>query len=223
MGSPSPTLQELLDRPRDDRLILQFSTAAPDWRFDKLPERLKKFPFGLMFNKNWGSGMIRRANHSPFSHIDMVMKDGTLLGASDSPDAPHIHGNPRGVAQRPFNYQEFAYRRQMVLLTDRADDIRRIAVSQLNKGFDNSALKDFVSDAFPGMRDWRLTDSWFCAELVVWSMEVGGFWGAKILPWPKNRVSPTDILLMLLNDDRWLNRETFWKPIPDLPLGPHET
>ena len=219
---PSPTLKELLDRPRDDRLILQFSTAAPSWR-GHTPERLKRFPFRLAFDRNYGSELIRRANHSPFSHIDMLMKDGTLVGASDSPDAPYIHGNPRGVAQRPFDYQEFAYRRQMILLTDRADDIRRIWVSQLGKAFDNSALKDFVSDSFPGLRDWRLTDSWFCAEGAVWSMEMGGFWGAKMLPWPKNRVSPTDILLMCLTDDRWLNRESFWSPIPGLVLGPHET
>lgn len=219
----SPTIQELLDRPKDDRLVLQFSTAAPDWRFESIPKLLKKFPFKLAFDKNFGSDLIRRAGHSPFSHIDMLTKTGSMIGASDSPDAPVLHGNPRGVAERPFNYQEFAYRRQMVIDTNRADDIRRIAVSQLGKGFDNSALKDFVSSAFPGMRDWRLTDSWFCAELVVWSMEVGGFWGSKMLLWPKNRVSPTDILLMLLNDDRWINRETFWKPIPGLELGPHET
>jgi hypothetical protein len=218
----SPTIQELLERPRDDRLILQFSTAAPDWRFEHIPKALKKFPFKLAFDKNAFSGLIRRANHSPFSHIDMVLKDGTLLGASDSPDAPVIHGNPRGVAQRPFDYQEFAYRRQMILLTDRADDIRRIWVSQLGKSFDNSALKDFASDAFPGLRDWRLTDSWFCAEGVVWSMETGGFWGYKQLLWPKNRVSPTDILLMLLNDERWINRETFWRLVEGLKLGSNE-
>ena len=126
-------------------------------------------------------------------------------------------------AQRPVDYQEFAYRRQMILATERADDIRRIAVSQLGKSFDNSAIKDFVSDSFPGLRDWRLTDSWFCAELAVWAMETGGYWGPNRLPWPKNRVSPTDILLMLLNDARWTNREEFWLPIPGLVLGPHET
>jgi hypothetical protein len=217
----SVTLKELLDRPRDDRLILQFSTSAPDWRFN-VPGFLKRFPFKLAFDKNFFSGLIRRANHSPFSHCDLLLKDGTLLGASDSPDAPVIHGNPRGVAQRPFNYQEFAYRRQMIIATPRADDIRRIAVSQLGKGFDNSSLTDFVSDSFPGQRDWRLSDVWFCAELCAYSMEVGGFWQPKPLIWPRNRVSPTDLLLVCLMDDRWLNREDFWKPIPGLQLGPSE-
>ena len=96
-------------------------------------------------------------------------------------------------------------------------------VSQLGKDFDNSSLRDFISDSFPGQRNWRLQDNFFCAELVVWSMEVGGFWGAKSLLWPKNRVSPTDICLMLLNDDRWINRDSFWLKIPGLELGPNET
>ena len=200
------TLNELLERPRDDRLILQFSTAAKEWK-PRTPEFAKRFPLSLMFNKNWGSGLIRRANHSPFSHINILLKDGTLLGASNSPDAPTIHGNSRGVAQRPFDYQRFAYRRQMVLMTERADNIRQMAVTQLGKNFDNSALRDFISDSFPGLRDWRLNESWFCAELVVWAMETGGFWQPKQLIWPRNRVSPTNILLVCLMDDRWVNRD----------------
>jgi hypothetical protein len=215
------TLKELLQRPREDRLILQFSTAAPIWKHERLPNVLKKFPQRLLFDKNWGSGLIRRACHSPFSHVDILLKDGTLLGASNSPDAPFIHGNPCGVAQRPFDYQPFAYRRQMYIATERADDIRRIATTQLGKSFDNSALKDFMSDSFPGHRDWRLTDSWFCAELVMWAMEAGYMWDGA-LPWPRNRVSPTDILMMMLGDERWFNKETFWQPVPGLVLGPGE-
>jgi|GEM_PF-532454 len=217
------SFEELLARPRDDRLILQFSTAAPDWRFERLPALCKKWPISMMFNKNWGSALIRRACHSPFSHVDMLMKDGTLLGASNSPFAPFIHGNPCGVASRPMDYQKFAYRRQMILATERADDIRRLWSTQLGKGYDNSAIRDFASDKFPGQRDWRLNDSWFCAEGVVWAMETGHFWGPEPLRWPKNRVSPTDILMMCIHDPRWLNRDTFWKPIPGLVLGEGET
>jgi hypothetical protein len=220
---PETTLNELLERPREDTLILQFSTAAPDWKYKHLPRFCKRWPISMMFNKNWGSGLIRRACHSPFSHVDMVMKDGTLVGASDSPWAPYIHGNPRGVASRPMDYQLFAYRRQMILATDRADDIRRLWVSQLGKGYDTDALKDMIADSFPGQRDWRLNDSWFCAEGILWAMEAGYFWGPPPVPWPKNRVSPTDILMMCINDPRWLNRDTFWLPIPGLVLGPGET
>ena len=220
--SHESTLKELLARPRVDRIILQFSTAAKDWK-PHTPEFCKTFPISMMFNKNWGSGLIRRANHSPFSHVDILMKDGSLLGASDSPNAPVIQGNPRGVAARPFDYQPFAYRRQMILATERADDIRRMAATQLGKSFDRSALRDFISDSFPGHRDWRLNESWFCAELIVWAMETGGFWQPKTLIWPRNRVSPTDILLVCLMDDRWVNRDSFWQPIPNLELGLNES
>jgi hypothetical protein len=222
MANPT-TLDELLARPRDNRLILQFSTAAPDWKYKHLPRFCKRWPISMLFNKNWGSGMIRRANHSPFSHVDILMKDGSLVGASDSPWAPYIHGNPRGVASRPMDYQLFAYRRQMVLETDRAEDIRRMVITQLGKSYDGGSLKDMISDKFPGDRDWRLTDSWFCSELAAWAMETGHFWGPQQLRWPKNRVSPTDLLLMCIHDERWLNRDTFWQPIPGLVLGEGET
>ena len=213
---------DLIARPREDRLTLRFSTAAPIWR-KRTPAFIKqKWPIKVAFDKNWGSELIRRTCHSPFSHVDMVMKDGTLLGASNDPHAPFVHGNPRGVATRPPDYQPFAYRRQMILATNRADDIRRMAITQLGKGYDNSAMWRFIDDQFPGARDWRLNENWFCSELIVWAMETGHFWGPKSLHWPKNRCTPTDLLLMLLNDQRWLNREVFWDPIPGLTLGPGE-
>jgi hypothetical protein len=67
----------------------------------------------LLFSTStaWQSAVIRRICHSPFSHLDVVLPDGNLLGSSDSPKAPHIEGNPRGVAVRPPEYQEFGIRR----------------------------------------------------------------------------------------------------------------
>ena len=150
------------------------------------------------------------------------MKDGSLLGASNSPHAPVIQGNPRGVAARPANYHKFAYRRQMILATPRADDIRRLWATQLGKPYDGTVMNDFLSDAFPGSRDWRLDETWFCSEGVMWAMEAGYFWGPPPVNWPKNRVSPTDLLLMLATDERWINKDTFWKPIPGLELEPWE-
>lgn len=155
-----------------------------------------------------------------------MLEDGNLLGASNHPSGPIVasypESNPSGVAVRPPDYQHFRYRRRMILSTPRADDVRSIALSQLGKGFDNSSLRDFVNDRFPDERDWRLDDHWFCAELVVWAMETAGMFDGP-LRWPKNRVSPTDVLLLLLLDHRWLNRDTFWLPIPNLVLGPDET
>jgi hypothetical protein len=207
---------------KDDLLVIQFSTAAPIWR-GWMPERLRQPSklYSIVGDKNWASGMIRRSCHSPFSHVDLVMKDGNLLGASDYQDAPVISGNARGVAIRPPDYGPFAYRRQMQIKTPRADDVINVAATQLGKHFDNGSLWDMISDHFPGQRDWRMDDSWFCAELVLWAMEASAVFGGP-LRWPKNRVSPTDILMLFLTDARWVNRDQFWHPVPGLKLGPNE-
>jgi hypothetical protein len=148
--------------------------------------------------------------HSPFSHCDIVLPDGSMLGASDSPGVPVIRGNPRGVAIRPNKYEDYGLRRRMIIETEKADDIIAFAMSQLGKPFDNSALYSFWSDAVPGARDWHNPDMWFCAELIVCSLESGGFWSAAPAQWPKNRISPSDIFMLLLFDPRWTNRQTFW-------------
>lgn len=168
---------------------------------------------------NWVSALIRRLCHSPFSHVDFVLDDGSLLGASDNAQAPVLKGNPRGVAIRPPDYQAFGVRRRMVIKTDKADAIVNCALTQLGKPFDSSALHDFFNDAFPGVRDWQENGRWFCAELVIWAFETGGYWLPTELLWPKNRVSPTDIFLIFLMDSNWSNRDTFWSPIHNLVLG----
>jgi hypothetical protein len=170
---------------------------------------------------NWASALIRRMCHSPFSHIDFLLADGSLLGASDNPSAPVLRGNPRGVAIRPGQppYQEFGVKRQMVIQTSKASAILDAAMTQLGKPFDSDALHDFFSDSFPGVRDWRDKGMWFCAELVVWCFEEAGYWQPKELLWPKNRVSPTDIFLIFMFDPNWSNRETFWSPVHIISHG----
>ena len=186
-----------------EHLILQFSTSA-----DTLA--------------NWASAAIRRLNHSPFSHVDFVLPDGNMLGASDQgAHSPCILGNPQGVAVRPPDYQVFGLRRRMILRTDKADAVIAAAMVDLGAAFDDTSLWDFLSSQFPGARDWRTPGKWFCSEHKLCKLEDGGFFAYK-LPWPKNRVSPTDLLLLLLMDERWTNRETFWNPVEGLPLGPGE-
>lgn len=185
-----------------NEVILQFSTSE-----DSLA--------------NWASALIRRLCHSPFSHVDFSLPGNELLGASDNPHAPVLMGNPRGVAIRPWNYQSFGIRRQMVIETNKADSIITMAKSQLGKPFDSTALHDFFSDSFPGMRDWRENGHWFCAELVIWAFEQAGYWHHDLL-WPKNRVSPTDIFLIFLTDQNWVNRATFWSPVMGMQIGAHE-
>lgn len=94
----------------------------------------------------WQSAIIRTLCHSPFSHIDILLSSGNLLGASDSPDAPVIKGNPRGVAVRPPDYQEFGLRCNAIIQTPWADTIINKAMSQLDKPFDHGALYNFLID-----------------------------------------------------------------------------
>src|SRR4029077_1703728 len=85
---------------------------------------------------NWASAAIRRLCHSPFSHVDYLLPDGNLLGASDQgPKSPCIAGNPQGVAIRPPHYQKFGIRRDMAPGTDRAEEILNVAKTQLGKPF----------------------------------------------------------------------------------------
>jgi hypothetical protein len=162
------------------------------------------------------------------SHIDLMLPDGNLLGASDQgPQSPCVRGNPQGVAVRPDNYQTFGLRRRMIIKTDKADAIIASALSQLGKPFDNTALHDFLLEGTSIFQDgnsqnWRDTRSWFCAELIAFALEDAGYWNPKELAWPKNRISPTDLLLMFLFDDNFVNRDTFWQPVPGLVMGAGE-
>jgi hypothetical protein len=98
----------------------------------------------------------------------------------------------------------------MIIKTDKADAIIAFAMDQLGKPFDNTALRAFLSDARPESRDWHNPDSWFCSELITCALESGGFWSPVPAQWPKNRISPPDIFMMLLFDPRWINSATFW-------------
>jgi len=171
------------------KVVLQFSRCAPL----TLRERWQQ--------KAWVdfSLWICRLTHSPFSHVDCVLEDGNLLGASDNPYAPVIRGNARGVAIRPPEYQRFAVRRNVTIRTSdrRANRFYDFCMAQLGKPFDSEALKPsvFLSPQFHN-RDWRTDDKWFCAELAGRATEV-----APLLDWTipgiKNRITPADLILLL--------------------------
>jgi hypothetical protein len=188
-------------------LVVEFSTAAPAAWIDRwIVDRSK---------------MICRLAHSPFSHGDYVLDDGNLLGASDNPGAPHVSGNPRGVAIRPPDYQAFALRRRAVIKT--TDDHKRRYESflrtQLGKPFDGEAvsLTTFLSADFTD-RDWRDSARWYCHELLVHGYEVAGILGWKLIN-VKNRVTAADHLLII---NPMIDPDKFWTEHLALPMkGPH--
>ncbi len=218
-----------------DRVVIQFSTAAP-----------ASF---VPFSKGWSnrySKAIRMLGHTYFSHADFLIDvatacawlhripsdfhfDYALLGASNNPSAPVISGNPRGVALRPPDYQSFGMRRRMVLMTPHADEILAYAWKQVGRPFDSGALspKVFLADPFLGSvesRDWRDPTQWFCEELIVCCFEQGNYWGKGVkVPTKKNRLTPADGLLIHMMDPNFVNRDTFYDPIPDVQMGPYES
>lgn len=168
----------------------------------------------------WQSGIIRRVCHSPFSHVDIVLPNGNLLGSSNSPKAPIITGNAGGVAVRPPEYQEFGIRRIAEVLASEAIETSflNLAVSQLGKPFDDKALHAFLDGDVTLPRDWRQDDLWFCSEYITWCLEGAGLWSYTLLL-PKNRISPADLLLLL---NPLMNTDTFWLPPEGLNFGPKE-
>jgi hypothetical protein len=189
------------------KLTLRFSRClAPTWR-----ERWKAKSF--IDYSIW----ICRLTHSPFSHVDLLLDDGNLLGSSDNPTAPVIEGNARGVAIRQPNYQKFAVRRDVVMsVTPKEKQLfENYCRTQLGKPFDIEVMKPriFISPNFHN-RDWRTEEKWFCAELMARATEE-----AELLGWPipgiKNRITPADLILLLAP---LYDFELCSKPIPGLQL-----
>lgn len=195
----------------DAVLTLRFSRAAPlSWK-----ERWQQKAF-VDFSL-W----ICRLTHSPFSHVDMLTDDGHLLGSSNNPTAPVVSGNPCGVAIRPFDYQRFAVRRDVIMkvTADEKKAFVDFTTAQVGKPFDADALKPstFLSAEFHN-RDWRKGDKWFCAELMARATEE-----ALLLDWDipgiKNRVTPADLILILAP---LFDFEECFKPIKGLEMEPWE-
>ena len=154
----------------NDTVTLEFSTAAK------------------------GSGKIRWLTRSQFSHVDVDVGYG-LLGASDSPEAICLKGNPRGVAVRPYAYQKFGRRHQAIIRTPLAPFILAKLESQLGKPFDQRAMYAIFA---PWLRErvWYDPAHWYCAELVLWA-----FQGASFFPYEiaieRNLVTPEDLVLIM--------------------------
>jgi hypothetical protein len=168
------------------------------------------------------SKLIAWACRSPFSHVDYVMEDGNLLGASDSPHAPYIEGNPSGVAIRPPDYQPFAIRRIASIYVPTRVEARfaELMRSQLGEPFDNRAMHAVFQPDNSHIRDWKDESAWFCSELKAWGLEEAGALDVPPLI-SKNRVTPADLLLIISH--LVSNAEIFWQPIPGLTLGNGET
>ena len=116
-----------------------------------------------------------------FSHVDVILPGGNLLGSrSDT-----VGGQHSGVQIRPPDYANFAIKVQMWAHFEPHIEIQLLDWyrSQVGKPYDHEAILGFIVN-----RNWRDDGSWECAELVTAGLEQ-----FKILPTlytPSNRVTP---------------------------------
>jgi hypothetical protein len=177
-------------------IVIQFSRAAPIEWFDK-----------WVFDR---SKLICRLSHSPFSHGDIVLVDGTLLGSSDSPKVPVLRGNPAGVAIRTASYHKFGVSRvaRIQCTVEQRNRFYDYCMGQIGKPYDHAALKvgTFLSAEFEN-RDWRDEVAWFCFELIARGIEVSGVLSWRLLA-IKNRITGADLLMMI--NPVMSNVDSFW-------------
>jgi hypothetical protein len=128
---------------------------------------------------HWG---IRQFTRAWCSHVDVVMPDGSLLGAH----------NIGGVQIRPADYAKFT----KVLRVDlpASDEVTEafyaFVTAQVGKPYDRTAIAAFVT-----RRDWQSDDAWFCSELVLAGLVAAAFFKFR-LSIPANFCDPADLLLL---------------------------
>ena len=102
--------------------------------------------------------------HGQFSHVDVVLPSGELLGARND----SVGGKPPGVQVRPRGYTQFSKRVIMELTPTLAQEksFYDFLMRQVGKPYDHAAIWGFLVN-----RDWRERDSWICSELIAATLE----------------------------------------------------
>lgn len=127
-----------------------------------------------------GSWLIRTVSWSEWSHVEVVLPDGRLLGAS----APH------GVG--------------LSTLDERMDLASHVAIMTFPGDFSAAAAwgetqigkpYDWLGVAGLGLhRDWEAEDSWWCSEFAAEFLKQGGYepYRADVI----NRLTPQHIFMI---------------------------
>src|SRR5207248_8655061 len=107
-----------------------------------------------------------------------------------------------GVLIRPFNPCPYLDPPKVAVVQCTEEVARKtveFARSQIGRPFDKKAMHAFLRDraGIPKAgRDWRDPTMWFCSELQVRALEVGGLFPYKLIQ-PKDVISPQSLLLYL--------------------------
>ena len=122
-----------------------------------------KLVFQFVAEHTVGSALIRWFTQSRFSHVDVVLPDGRLLGA-------RLWG---GVRIRPPDYIKRLARVERVEVdlwgTQKA---LAFCTSQIGAGYDWRAILAFVTGV--RKKSWRTPGAWFCSELAARVLEIAG-------------------------------------------------
>ena len=123
-----------------------------------------------------------------FSHVDVVMPDGQLLGSRWD----KVGGKPPGVQIRPASYVKgerlTRVKLPCTLVQQRA--FYEFLEAQIGKPYDSIGILAFLFG-----RNWRETDSWFCSELGSAALEEAGI--LRPLAAMTNKITPSDLILVL--------------------------
>lgn len=135
-------------------------------------------PLMLQFStqRTLGSWLIRKFTWSDYSHVDIVLPDGRLLGAMSD-----------GVAIRePYPCDRVArYKLDIPMISH---DLAKIfAEDQLGKDYDWPAIFGMII-----RNNWQQPDRWFCSELVAWAFQQAG---SPLINDQGHRITPRDLLL----------------------------
>lgn len=123
-----------------------------------------------------------------FSHVDLVMPDGQLLGARSDV----IGGAPPGVQLRDHRYvgHDQTLRVEIPCTDEQAAKAIAFAKEQIGKPYDKMAIFAFIIG-----RNWREDDAWFCSELCTMILETAGI--IHPLAATANKISPAALVLVL--------------------------
>lgn len=119
------------------------------------------------------------------SHCEVVMPDGTLLGAiSDG-----VKARPPGYDVGHFSQETFL---DVKATPDQEDIFYGFLGSQIGKPYDTWAIISFF---FPS-RDWQELDSWYCSELLGTAFAECGIFPQHMAV-KFSRITPRDLLLLI--------------------------
>lgn len=126
------------------------------------------------------------------SHVDVVLPDGSLVGARSDRIKVGERKYDSGVQIRPPSYEPWDGRVVVELRCRRSQKAAAVnwLMHQRGKPYDHVGILAFI-----GNRDWRDPSAWFCSELVTAMLEHAGIIGHVF--WPASKITPAASLGMV--------------------------